>query len=168
MAHEHSDFQWTASSTLAQCTQGDYPWQHYLQTAVEFEGDRQAGTVWPVDCGEIGCEQPPLGPLHIITAVQPDSNPTSAENLARMAVLDHELQTAGIASITAIGVSFDGTHREESRAVFGLDDGQARALGLRFGQVAIFGWRGPRWSLLACATDRQEHRRWRWESLTTQ
>jgi hypothetical protein len=80
-----------------------------------------------------------------------------------MAVLDRELQAARLTSIHAIGVSFDGNHREDSRAVFGLDDAYARELGLRFGQVAIFAWRGPRWSLLACATDRQVHRAWRWE-----
>lgn len=163
-AHEHSDFQWASSSTLAQRAQSDVPWRHYLNTAVEFYGDGQTGTVWPLGDSEIGCEQPPLGPLHVITAVQPDSDPTNDNNVARMNVLDHELQAAGVASIRATGASFDGQHREESRAVFGLDDASARALGLRFGQVAIFAWHGPRWSLLACAADRQDHRGWRWES----
>lgn len=161
---EHGDFAWATSSALAQCAQLDFPWQHYLQTAVEFDADGQTGTVWPLDSAEIGCTHPPLGPLHVITAIQPDSDPTSAENAARMNVLDHELQAAGITAIRAVGVSFDRNHREDSRAVFGLDDDQALALGLRFGQVAVFAWRGPRWSLLACATDRQEHRGWRWET----
>lgn len=162
--HKHGDFAWTASSALARCAQRDFPWQYYLQTAVEFDADGQPGTVRPLDSAEIGCTRPPLGPLHVITAIQPDTDPTSAENVARMTVLDRELQSAGVASIRAIGGSFDGIHREESRAVFGLDDDRARALGLRFGQVAVFAWRGPQWSLLACATDRQEHRGWRWES----
>nr|WP_024440934.1 DUF3293 domain-containing protein [Mycobacterium sp. UM_WGJ] len=96
--------------------------------------------------------------------MQPNTDPISAESVARMTALDREQQAAGVASIRAIGGSFDGIHRQESRAVFGLDDDQARAVGLRFGQVAIFAWQGPRWSLLACATDRQEHRGWRWES----
>lgn len=135
-----------------------------MQTAVEFDANGQAGTVWPLGSAETGCTRPPLGALHVITAIQPDTDPTVAENAARMNVLDRELQTAGITSIRAIGSSFDGIHREESRAVFGLDDDQARELGLRFGQVAVFAWRGPRWSLLACATDRQEHRSWRWEA----
>lgn len=164
VVREHGDFAWTASSVLAQCAQRDFPWQYYLQTAVEFDADGQAGTVWPLDSAEICSTRPSLGPLHVITAIQPDTDPASADNVARMNVLDRELLAAGITSIRAVGRSFDGIHREDSRAVFGLDDDRARVLGLRFGQVAVFAWRGPRWSLLACAIDRQEHRGWRWES----
>jgi hypothetical protein len=80
-----------------------------------------------------------------------------------MNVLDRELHAAGITSIPAIGSSFDGNHSEESRAVFGLNDASARGLGRRFGQVAVFAWNGPRWSLLACASDRQTHRSWTWQ-----
>ncbi|WP_369797567.1 DUF3293 domain-containing protein [Mycobacterium sp. UM_WGJ] len=123
-----------------------------------------ARRTWPLYSDEIGCTRTPLGLLHAITAMQPNTDPISAESVARMTALDREQQAAGVASIRAIGGSFDGIHRQESRAVFGLDDDQARAVGLRFGQVAIFAWQGPRWSLLACATDRQEHRGWRWES----
>lgn len=101
-----------------------------------------------------------LGPLHVITAVQPESEPESDETIARLGVLDRELHAAGITSIRAVGSSFDGNHREESRAIFGLDDALARRLGRQFGQVAVFAWSGPRWSLLACAADRQTHRRW--------
>lgn len=161
--HEYGDFQWTPSATLAHLAQGELPWRHYLQTAVEFTGGSQVGTVWPIDADVGGGDQPPLGSAHVITAIQPNTEPTSADNVARMAVLDRELQTEDITAIRAIGVSFDGHHREDSRAIFGLDDERARELGLRFGQVAIFAWRGPRWSLLACATDRQAHRGWRWE-----
>lgn len=53
-----------------------------------------------------------------------------------MAVLDRELYAADIVAIPALGSSFDGTHCEESRAVFGLDDSSACQLGQRFGQVA--------------------------------
>jgi hypothetical protein len=148
---------------LTHFAQNEFPWRHYLQTAVEVDDDVQVGTVWPLTTGEHGGELPPLGPLHVITAIQPDGDPTSADSAARMAVLDRELQAARLVSIQAIGIGFDGHHREVSRAVFGLDDHQARALGTRFGQVAIFAWQGPRWSLLACATDRQVHRAWRWE-----
>ncbi|MEB3032076.1 DUF3293 domain-containing protein [[Mycobacterium] nativiensis] len=161
---EHGDFTWTPRATLARAAQDEYPWRHYLQTAVEFHADGRAGTVWPLDAHLPGGDRPPLGSLHVITAIQPDTDPASADNAARMTVLDHELQAADIASLRASGVSFDGKHREESRAVFGLDDERARALGLRLGQVAIFSWRGRRWSLLACATDRQDHRGWRWQA----
>lgn len=39
----------------------------------------------------------------------------------------------------------------------GLSNEEARQFGLRFGQVAVFAWQGPRWSLLASATDRETH-----------
>ena len=42
-------------------------------------------------------------------------------------------------------------------------DDMARAIGLQFGQVAIFSWQGSWWSVLACATDRVDQHRWRWE-----
>ncbi|WP_171054912.1 DUF3293 domain-containing protein [Mycobacterium sp. DBP42] len=91
-----------------------------------------------------------------------DRTPDSADNAARMIVLDQELAAARTRSLPVVGASPYGQHAEESWAVFGLSDDQARQLGLRFGQVAVFGWSGPRWSLLACATDRQTHRGWRW------
>lgn len=105
----------------------------------------------------------PFGPLHVVSATQPGSDPDSYENVERLAVLDRELQDLGIESVPALGRSFDGKHQEQSRAVFGLDDIAARALGARFGQVAIFSWKGPWWSLLACTDARTERQAWRWE-----
>ena len=51
---------------------------------------------------------------------------------------------------------------ERSLAVFGVTVEEALALGRRFGQVAIFDWEGPGWSLLACVGDRRTDRGWRW------
>lgn len=59
-----------------------------------------------------------------------------------MGVLDREQQDRAIESIPVVGSSLDGNHSENSRAVGGLDDTEARALGLRFGQVAVFAWSG--------------------------
>lgn len=158
---EYARFNWASSEELGQWASVDVPWRYYLSTEVYFGAPGCCGTVRPVESGAGGV-RPPLGNLHVLTAVQPDADPMSAESRARLQVLDAELHTRGILSLPAIGSSIDGDHREESRAVFGLDDVEARELGLRFGQVAIFSWRGPTWSLLACATLRQEHRRWRW------
>lgn len=159
----YEDFSWTTREELARRSEGDDPWAYYEQTAVYFEGASSTGRVVPlVDGG--GDERPPLGTLHVVTAIQPETEPGSSDNAARMVVLDQELSVQGIRSIRAVGASFDGEHAEESRAVFGLSDEFARQLGLRFGQVAVFAWGGPRWSLLACATDRQTHRGWRWEA----
>lgn len=156
----YDDFEWTLQEALAQHAHCDTTWNHYLATKVHVEAGDRAGTVWPADDG--GEVDPPLGALHVINAIQPDTDPGSADNLARMAVLDHELKTLGLSAIPAIGASLDGSYQEQSRVVFGLTDTEARALGLRFGQVAVFAWAGPRWSLLACATERQQHRAWIW------
>ena len=144
---------------MAQCTT---PWEWYLATKVYIYTSELSGIVCPVESD--GEDDPPLGQLHVITAVQPQSEPDSDESMARIGVLDRELKAAGICSIRAVGASFDGKHREESRAVLGLDDAQARRIGRRFGQVAVFSWTGPRWSLLATARDRETHRSWRWDA----
>lgn len=116
--------------------------------------------MWPVE--DAVHDDPPLGPLHVVNAVQPNSDASRIDNAGRMDVLDHELAARGLVTLHVVGASFDGTHREESRAVFGLADDDARALGERFGQVAVFSWRGPWWSLLACTASRCTHRRWQW------
>lgn len=79
-----------------------------------------------------------------------------------MEVLDLELAAQGLGTLHVVGASFDGTHREDGRAVFRLTDDDARALGKRFGQVAIFSWSGPWRSLLACTSPRSGHRDCRW------
>ncbi|CAM3018346.1 DUF3293 domain-containing protein [Prescottella defluvii] len=160
----YEDFAWTPSEQLAALAESDTPWQYYLRTRVRFDPEGPSGTVWPLSDHQQGGDTPPLGRLHVITAVQPDADPDSDDSLARMALLDRSVREAGLRSIRAVGSSFDGAHSEDSRAVIGLDDAQARELGARFGQVAVFAWNGPRWSLLACATERETHRPWRWES----
>jgi hypothetical protein len=160
--YTYDDFAWVSSTESAKIAQCTTPWEWYLATKVYIYTSELSGIVCPVESD--GEADPPLGSLHVITAVQPGSEPDSDENLARMDVLDRELRAAGIRSTPAIGASFDGKHGEESRAVFGLDDAQARRLGRRFGQVAIFSWTGPRWSLLASAGDRKTHRSWRWNA----
>ncbi|WP_149361147.1 DUF3293 domain-containing protein [Lolliginicoccus suaedae] len=162
----HSDLAWTPADKLAELAARDDPWKYYLDTVVRFYDGPLVGTVEPLTEGP-GGEHPPAGPLHVITAIQPETDPSSpkptrGDILARMAVLDQELRAKGLHAIRAEGASRNGHHSEESRAVFGLTDQEARQLGLRFGQVAIFAWNGPRWSLLACAHDRATHQAWRW------
>jgi hypothetical protein len=157
----YDDFEWTSAAELEQLASGEIPWQHYLEAAVHFESPKLSGTVLPTV--DDGGKLPPRGPLHVIAVVQPDSDPDDDGDKARIDVLDRDLLAAGISFIPAVGSSFDGSHSEESRAIFGLDDDQARPLGQRFGQVAVFAWRGRWWSLLACASDRRTHSSWRWE-----
>ena len=158
---KHGDFSWVTTSELRRLATATTPWNYYLATEVYISTPEIAGVVRPVFDG--GCAEPPFGPLHVVSATQPGSDPDSYENVERLAVLDRELQDLGIESVPALGRSFDGKHQEQSRAVFGLDDIAARALGARFGQVAIFSWKGPWWSLLACTDARTERQAWRWE-----
>jgi len=157
----YDDFTWASAERLSELAAASTPWAYYLHTQVWFDAGQRSGTVRPVTTGA-GDDLPPWGPLHVVTAIQPDSDPSGADSAARMEVLDRELAERGLRSMLAVGSSFDGDHSEDSRAVFGLDDAGARALGLRFGQVAVFSWSGPRWSLLACATERRTDRAWRW------
>ncbi|WP_137876268.1 DUF3293 domain-containing protein [Rhodococcus sp. Q] len=158
---EYDDFAWTPRRDLARLALGPTPWEFYLNTMVRFETTAGGGAVRPCD-GSDSESTPPFGPLHVVTAIQPDPEPDTVSH-SRMLVLDDFLRAAGIRSIPAVGSSFTGDHSEDSRAVFGLTDRQARELGAQFGQVAVFSWNGPRWSLLACAGDRHSHRGWRRE-----
>lgn len=157
----YQDFVWTAADKLAEKAECETPWGNYEQTAVHFDQAGRRGYVTPVAEGD-GEDRPPFGGLHVVTAIQPDDDPSAIESADRMSVLDQALDEASLEYMPVVGASFDGQHSEASRAVWGLSDVEARRLGLRFGQVAVFAWSGPRWSLLACATDRVTHRGWRW------
>lgn len=157
---EYEDFSWTTPWQLRKRAQDKTLWDLYRQTEVCFDTLELVGRVRPID--EDGSDLPPVGPVHIISATQPDSDPKSDDNLLRLALLDHELAINGVQTMPAVGSSFSGDYQEPSRAIFGVDDVFARALGVRFGQVAIFSWRGTKWSLLACAADQQDDRPWQW------
>ena len=159
--HVYEDFSWVSPGKLERLSAANEPWSFYLETMVHFQTAGVTGVVRPVRGG--GSDQPPLGPLHVISATQPGSEPNSKESAARLAVLDVELRNAGIGSIRAIGSSFDGQHQEDGRALFGLSDSEACELGRRFGQVAVFAWHGPLWSLLACASNRRTDSYWLWQ-----
>lgn len=47
--------------------------------------------------------RPPLGPLHVITAVHLASDPTSADNSARMTLLHNELSAAKLHYAIVVG-----------------------------------------------------------------
>ena len=160
--NKYENFSWTSPARLEELAQAEKPWNDYLATTVYLESARLKGCVQPTAHG--GDDHPPMGPLHVITAIQPDADPQSNESSAGVQILRQYLATAKKTSIRAVGSSFDGTYREESCAVFGLDDSRARKIGRKFGQVAIFAWRGPRWSLIACATEKQTHMAWRWQA----
>ncbi len=53
-----------------------------------------------------------------------------------------------------------GEHTESSLAVSGLSGSRGAGVGARFGQVAVFSWRGPQWSVLPYTAGRRSDRGW--------
>ncbi|MFE5258520.1 DUF3293 domain-containing protein [Streptomyces coelicoflavus] len=94
-----------------------------------------------------GCEQP----MHIITAFNPRGSSTPVRaNLRAQDELLRTLVLRGLQWWPAVGGDPVGTHAEISAAVIGMDDSQARELGRRFGQDAVFAWSPISWRLLGC------------------
>jgi hypothetical protein len=119
----------------------------YLKTLVEIEID---GTLIPVGRALAG----EGAAVHIITAWNPgDDRPTLGENEAANERLRETLISGGLVPTKAVGADPDSNHTEESWAVVGLDDQEARAIGASFGQVAVFRiFRGTQ-TVLACTED---------------
>ena len=60
----------------------------------------------------------------------------------------------------ATGGAIDESHTEESFAIVGLSDDEARALGREFEQEAVFAWRESEYVVLACDDDEVMRRGW--------
>lgn len=132
-------------------------WSAYCSATVRFE--LPTGRVQLTPQAVPGPGPSPVGDLHVLTACDPASSGRRSDDERRMGLLRAEL--AGREWHSAEGGDANGQHDPEpSVAVAGLTDEQARALGRRFGQVAIFSWAGPRWSVLACATTRRSDLGW--------
>jgi hypothetical protein len=98
-------------------------------------------------------------PLHVITGWNPgDARPTREENEKANSELCNRLRAMGLHPVRALGADPDSDHAEESWAVVGLSDDQARALGAEFGQVAVFRLAGGVQTVLACFEDWERSR----------
>ena len=73
--------------------------------------------------------------------------------------LHAELVGRGCSPVPALGSDPDSSHAEESWAVSGLTDDAARAIGARFGQVAVFRIADGVQAVLACADTWEVSRR---------
>jgi hypothetical protein len=119
----------------------------YLKTLVSVEQD---GVLVPV--GET--DSVAWGSFHVITAWNPgDARPSLIENDAANERLRQTLSARGLQPIRAVGADPDSEHFEESWAVTGLDDQEARAIGSDFGQVAVFRIADGAQTVLACTED---------------
>ena len=109
----------------------DERWDAYASTVIT-DG---SGRVWA------GPRAGPLGPApwHVLTAANPDSaaRPDEVNHVANERLAD-VLVARGFDPLAVLGSSVDGTWREPSLAVTGLERPVACDLGHRFGQVAIF------------------------------
>ncbi|MDX3098040.1 DUF3293 domain-containing protein [Streptomyces sp. ME19-03-3] len=130
------------------------PWSHYLCAAVDIAFPTHSIRVTRSPVGVSGHPYPlnSAETIHIVTAFNPGGhNATARANLRAQHELLQSISLRGLQWWPAVGGDPDGSHAEISAAVVGMDDGQARALGRRFGQDAVFAWSSTTWRLLACA-----------------
>lgn len=130
-------------------------WPHYLGAVVDIAFPTHGIRVAPVLRGGMRGLPYPLtraDTIHIVTAFNPGGrNAPARVNLRAQHELVRSLGQRGLAWWPAVGGDWAGTHAEISAAVLGMDDAQARALGRRFGQDAVFAWSSTSWRLLGCA-----------------
>ncbi|MDD7968492.1 DUF3293 domain-containing protein [Actinomycetospora lemnae] len=89
-------------------------------------------------------------PVHVVTAHNPGpARLGEAENAARQARLEAELDARGLRHRHVVAGAEDGSHAEAGALVEGLDDDAARALGAAWGQDAVFRWSPTAWTVLA-------------------
>ena len=120
-----TDVAWSRAESL------DERWDAYAATVIT-DG---SGRIWA------GADAIPLGPApwHVITAANPDrAVRPDAVNVAANHRLDEVLAGRGLVPVPVLGAAADGTWREQSVAVTGLDRSAACELGHRFGQAGIF------------------------------
>lgn len=92
------------------------------------------------------------GPVHVITAWNPgERRPTLDQNRAATEHLRCALVDLGADPVAALGQDPGSEHHEASWAVAGLDNATARAIGERFGQVAVFLITRTTQTVLACS-----------------
>jgi hypothetical protein len=97
----------------------------------------------------------------VLTAWNPgDERLSREENDAANEELRIEIMSRGLNPCRAVGADPDSEHAEESWAVCGLSDDEARDIGAAFGQVAVFRVTATSQTVLACFEDWVVSRRW--------
>ena len=115
----------------------------YLATIVTVELDG----VWHA-AHEVAAK---LGALHVITAWNPaDERPTRETNDRANDALHADLFSRKLAPLRALGRDPNSSHAEESWAVCDFNDHDARELGAKYGQVAVFRITSATQTVLAC------------------
>jgi len=92
-----------------------------------------------------------LGTLHVLTAWNPgDERPTREANDHANEALRADLAQRGLAPMRALGKDPNSDHAEESWAVAGFTDHDARELGAKYRQIAVFRITATRQTVLGC------------------
>lgn len=113
--------------------------------------DGRALVLRPRPAGQVVGTFPFDAPVHVVTAHNPGADrPGPAENDARQARLEADLDARGLRHWRTVAGAEDGSHAEEGALVAGLDDAAARELGAAWGQDAVFRWSATAWTVLAC------------------
>ena len=117
----------------------------YLKTIVSIEHD---GALVPIENAMLLNSETVI---HVITAWNPgDERPTDEQNdMANRALFD-ELEERGLRPFRAVGADPDSPHFEESWAVIGLSDDEARSIGASYGQIAVFRFTGNVQTVMGC------------------
>jgi hypothetical protein len=136
----------------------DDPWTSYARTVVEIlRPDEDVLRVQPAPVGEVGTwPWSARRPVHILTAWDPGAErPGEAANRERQTALEADLGPAALDRWAAVGVDPATGHREEGVAVRGVPEAEVLALGLRYGQDAVFAWTPAEWVIVACRGGRR-------------
>lgn len=151
----------TADTSIAGMPQ----WALYQQAVVDIELPGGLVRVAPAPRGvTLGAfALPHAETVHVVTAHNPRGGHASRRRNARAhRELVGLLRRRGLPWWPAAGGDAGGRHREDSAAIAGLTDHEARALGRQFDQDAVFAWSPTSWRLLSCfGTEDAPTRGWR-------
>jgi Protein of unknown function (DUF3293) len=134
------------------------PWASYERTVVEIL--RPGGGVLRVrsapDADEASWPWPDRQPVHLLTAWDPGlERPGREVNRVRQAALEADLAALSVPLLAAVGVDPVTGRREEGVAVRDLPKAEVLALGVRYGQDAVFAWTPTEWAVVACRGQRR-------------
>jgi hypothetical protein len=104
-------------------------------------------TAWP---------WPTARPVHVLTAWDPGpARPGRTVNRARQAALEADLRRLDAVLMPAVGVDPLTGRSEEGVAVRAVPEPTVLALGVRYGQDAVFAWTPAEWAVVACRGGRR-------------
>ena len=138
-------------------------WRAYSKTTVDFALSTDiAFTVSPAPLGIVGkWPEGVIAPVFVLTAWNPGSERPSADaNRSRHQRLEAELRRQDLEVWTTVGRDPDSDYFEVGVAVSGLSEEDALAVGVRYGQDAIFSWSPTAWILLSCVDTHRQKLGW--------